>query len=58
MCESLRGDASCVEDDSLDWPDDIALSETSFEEYYSNDVRVGAAPTIEHINPFARSHLI
>ena len=51
MGESLRGDATCIEDDSLEWSDDIALLEPSFEEYYSDDVRVGAAPSIEHIDP-------
>ena len=46
--ESLVGYASCVEDNSLDWLGDIALLEPSSEEYYSHDVRVGAAPSIEH----------
>jgi len=51
MCESLRGDASYVEDDSLDWSSDIALLEPSFKEYYSDDVRFCATPSIEHIDP-------
>ena len=38
MGESLRGDASYVDDDSLDWLGDIALLEPSFEEYYSDDM--------------------
>jgi len=46
--ESLVGDTSCVEDDSLDWLGEFALLEPSFKEYYSHDVRVGAAPSIEH----------
>ena len=50
MGEFLRGDASCVMDDSLDWLGDIALLEPSFEEYYGDDVRVSAATSIEHID--------
>ena len=51
MCirdRSLRSDVSYVEDDLLDWSGNIALLEPSFKEYYSDDVRVGAAPSIEH----------
>ena len=50
MGESPRGDASCLEDDSLDWSGDIALLEPSFEELHSDDVTVGVAPKIEHID--------
>jgi len=46
--ESLVGDASCIEDDSLDWLGDITVLKPSSAEYYSHDVRVGAVPTIEH----------
>jgi len=48
MGESLQGDASYVEDDSLDCSGDNALLEPSFEEYYSDDARVGVVPSIEH----------
>ena len=58
MGESLWGDASCVEDDFLNWLGDIALSEPSFKEYYSDNVRVSAAPRIEHIDPICTYHLI
>jgi len=51
MGESLRGDANCVEGDSFDWAGGIALLEPSFEEYCNDDVRVDAAPSIEHIDP-------
>jgi len=51
MGESPRGDANCVEDASLAWSGNITLLEPSFHEYYSDDVRVGAAPSIEHIGP-------
>ena len=51
MVESPRGDASCVEYDSFDWLGSIALLEHSFEEYYSNDVRIGTTPSIKHIDP-------
>ena len=57
MDESLRGDASCVEDDSLHWSGDIALLEPSFEEYYSNYVKVSAALSIEHIDPICTDFL-
>jgi len=51
MGESPRGNASFVKDDSFDWSGGIALLEPSFEEYSINDVRVGAALKIEHIDP-------
>jgi len=50
MDESLRDDASCVEADTLDWSGDIALLEPSFEELYSDDMRVRATPSIDHID--------
>jgi len=51
MGESPTGGASSIEGDSLDWSRDIKVLELSFEELYSDDVRVGAAPSIEHIEP-------
>ena len=49
--ESLRGDASFVENDLLDWSRDNVLKEPSFKELYCDDVRVGATPSFEHIDP-------
>ena len=57
MGESLRGDASYVEDDLRDWSDGMTLLEPSFEKYYSDDVRVGVVPSIEHIDPFCTESL-
>jgi len=51
MGEPPRGGASFIEDDSLDWSGDTALLEPSSEELCGDDVRVSAAPSIEHIDP-------
>jgi len=48
MGESLWGDASYVEDDSINSSGDIVLLEPSYEELSSDDVRVSTAPSIEH----------
>ena len=57
MGESPRGGASFVEDDLLDWLGDIALLEPSYQDLYSDDVRVSAAPSIEHIDPICTKPL-
>jgi len=49
ISESLKDDASSIEDDLLDWSGNIALLEPSFKELYSDDVRIGAALNIKHI---------
>jgi len=55
--ESLRGYANCVGDDLFHWSGEIGLLESSFEELYSDDVRAGAAPSIEYISPVCTESL-
>ena len=57
MDESPGAIVSYVEDDLFDWLGDIALLESSFEELYSDDVRVSGTPSIKHIDPICTKSL-
>ena len=49
MGESLKGDACCVEDDLLNIGQAILHCQSLLLRSYSEDVRVGAAPSVDHI---------